>query len=260
MTANEAAWADVLIALAAQHTDLAELVDGRTADDWQRPTRCDGWDVAAVLLHLAQTDELATASANGELDGFRDGFLGTPAERALSVDAAAAAQVDFDRAAGGDAIRERWHDAARTMRVAFDGADPHRRVTWVSGQLSVQTLATTRLSEAWIHTGDVASALGIELVPTDRLRHIARLAWRTLPYAFERADAAMNGPVALDLTGPDGAQWRFDPDAPALTTIRGSAAEFCDVAARRVDPDATGLVGNGPDAAAVLRLVRTYAQ
>ena len=133
------------------------------------------------------------------------------------------------------------------------------RVTWVSGKLSLQTLAATRLSECWIHTGDIASALGVELQPTDRLRHIARLAWRTLPYAFERAGLQMSGPVALDLTGPSGEQWRFDPDAAALTTIRGSAAEFCDVAARRVAPDATDLVGDGPDAAAVLRLVRTYA-
>jgi hypothetical protein len=70
----------------------------------------------------------------------------------------------------------------------------------------------------------------------------------------------MNGPVALDLTGPNGERWRFDPDAPARTTIRGSAVEFCEVAARRVDPDATDLVGNGPDTVAVLRLVRTYAQ
>jgi uncharacterized protein (TIGR03084 family) len=250
---------DILIALAAQHAELAEVVDACTADDWERPTRCEGWDVASVLLHLAQTDEFATASAHGQLDRFRYGLLGDRERQTVSVDDAAAAQVDADRPAGGDAIRQRWHDASRAMRAAFDAGNPHQRVTWVSGQLSLQTLVATRLSECWIHTGDIASALGIELQPTDRLRYIARLAWRTLPYAFERADAAMNGPVALDLIGPNGEPWRFDPDAPALTTIQGSAAEFCDVAARRVEPDATDMVGDGPDAAAVLRLVRTYA-
>ena len=251
---------DILIALASQHAELAELIDGCTSDDWERPTRCEGWDVAAVLVHLAQTDELATASAHGELDHYRHGLLGDREYQTVSVDDAAAAQVEAARPAGGDAIRQRWHEASRAMRAAFHAGDPHQRVTWISGQLSLQTLATTRLSECWIHTGDIASALGIELQPTDRLRHIARLAWRTLPYAFQRADTAMKGPVALDLIGPNGEQWRFDPDAPALTTIRGSAAEFCEVAARRVDPDATDLVGYGPDAAAVLRLVRTYAQ
>ena len=69
----------------------------------------------------------------------------------------------------------------------------------------------------------------------------------------------MRGPVSLDLTGPNGERWQFDPEAPALTTIRGSAVEFCDVAARRVEPDTTDLVGEGPDADGVLRFVRTYA-
>ena len=252
--------ADILIALTSQHAELARVIDGCTDDDWERPTRCEGWDVAAVLLHLAQTDEFATASAQRELDLFHHGFLGNRKRQTVSVDDAAAAQVDADRAAGGDAIRQRWYDASQAMRAAFNAGDPHQRVTWISGQFSLRTLATTRLSECWIHTGDIASALGIELQSTDRLRHIAWLAWRTLPYAFQRADTAMNGPVALDLIGPNGEHWRFDPDRPALTTIRGSAAEFCEVAARRVDSDATDLVGDGPDAAAVLRLVRTYAQ
>jgi uncharacterized protein (TIGR03084 family) len=145
------------------------------------------------------------------------------------------------------------------MRGALGAADPHEQVTWVTNQLSVYTLTATRLSECWIHTGDIASALGVDLAPGERLRFIARLAWRTLPYAFARADTPMHGPVALDLVAPGGERWRFDPDAAPLTIIRGSAVEFCDVAARRVDPAETGLVGTGPDAGAVLRLVRTYA-
>ena len=44
-----------------------------------------------------------------------------------------------------------------------------------------------------------------------------------------------------------------------MTTVRGSAAELCDVAGRRVEPAATDLVAEGPDGAAVLELVRTYA-
>ena len=169
-----------------------------------------------------------------------DGLMGSRESQAVSVDDAAAAQVAAERATGGQAIRRRWHDASRGMLAAFDAADPHRRVTWVTNQLSVETLVATRLSECWIHTGDIASALDVRLEPTGRLRHIARLAWRTLPYAFERADLKMHGPVALDLTGPSGDKWRFDPDAPALTTIRGSAVEFCEVAARRVEAGARG--------------------
>ena len=120
-------------------------------------------------------------------------------------------------------------------------------------------MATTRLSEAWIHTGDVAGALGVELAPSDRLWHIARLAWRTVPYAFTRAGRTPPGTVAFELRGPDGDEWAFEPDDPASTTIRGDALDLCLVAAQRAEPAATGLRGDGPGAAEVLELVRTYA-
>ncbi|HVJ98542.1 MAG TPA: maleylpyruvate isomerase family mycothiol-dependent enzyme [Acidimicrobiia bacterium] len=257
--ASSTSWAELLDALNAQHAELASIVDGRGAGAWEKSTRCEGWDVGAVLLHLAQTDELAVESASGALDGFAGGFLGASERQAVTVDEAAAAQVDVQRAAGGDAIRARWHAASVAMQSALADGDPHRRVTWVSGLLSIQTLTATRVSECWIHTGDIADGLGVEVPPTDRLRFVARLAWRTLPYAFMRDEREMTGPVAMYLTGPNGHDWRFEPDEPALTTIRGSAVEFCDVAARRVDARETALIGEGPDAADVLRLVRTYA-
>jgi uncharacterized protein (TIGR03084 family) len=133
------------------------------------------------------------------------------------------------------------------------------RVNWVAGELSARTLVTTRLAETWIHTGDVADAFGVTLPATDRLRLIARLAWRTLPYAFSSAGRTMTGPVAFRLVAPDGGSWDFVPEEPPLTTITGPAVELCDVAARRVEASATSLRGEGPDSDDVLALVRTYA-
>ncbi len=251
----------ILDDLAAQHAELRSLVEQCGETDWSRPTPCEGWDVADVLLHLAQTDELAIASARGDLDRLRDGILASRDDSSLTVDAAAAAQVEGERDLGGAAIAARWARSSTGLLAELRAGDPHRRVTWVAGTLSVQTLAATRLAEAWIHTGDIAAAFGVELAPTNRLRHIARLAWRTLPYAFAQAGLELSGPVALDLVGPGGDRWVFTPDEPELatTTIRGRATEFCEVAARRLAPAQTALVGEGPDAAAVLRLVRTYA-
>ena len=131
----------------------------------------------------------------------------------------------------------------------------------------MRTMATTRLAENWIHTGDIADAVRATaaVVPGDRLRHVARLAWRTLPYAFTRAGRTLHGPVAFDLVGPSGDPWRFGLDDDAgddrrpVTTISGPGVDLCLVAARRVDPAATSLRGEGPDVDAVLEPVRTYA-
>ena len=45
--------------------ELAALLEDLSDAGWGAPTRCEGWDVADVVLHLAQTDELAVASATG---------------------------------------------------------------------------------------------------------------------------------------------------------------------------------------------------
>lgn len=248
---------ELLADLQAQHAELWSLLAPLTAADWGRPTPCEGWDVADVVLHLAQTDQLAITSARGELSRDVEDFMRAGGDS--SVDDAAAASVEHARLADGRLVGEQWRAGAAELRSVLAAADPSARVQWVMGRLSVRTLVATRLAECWIHTGDVATALDVSLAPTDRLRPIARLAWRTLPYAFERAGRTLHGPVAFALTGPGGDAWEFGLADDPATIVRGPAAELCRVAARREDPSATTLAATGPDAAAVLELVRTYA-
>jgi uncharacterized protein (TIGR03084 family) len=249
---------EVLTALVDQQAELAGILACMEEADWSRPTRCEGWDVRDVVLHVAQTDELAIGSAEGRYEEVLYG-LGAGLPAAASVDESAAALVERERDTAPAAAHQRWASSADALVAALDAGDLSRRVAWVVGDLSARTLATTRIAETWIHTGDVADALGIALPDTDRLRLIARLAWRTLPYAFSSAGQALSGPVAFRLTSPRGDAWEFVPDEPAVTTVRGPAAELCAVAARRVPASATSLRGVGPDADAVLALVRTYA-
>lgn len=250
---------EVLPALAEQHAELAGLLEPLGDGGWAAPSRCDGWSVADVVLHLAQTDELALASAQGRFDAGLETLAGGLGP-AVDVDEGADRMVARERGMGPAAIHDRWRSGTEALRSALAEGYPGRRVRWVAGELSVRTLTTTRLAECWIHTGDVAAGLGVSLVPGDRLRHIARLAWRTLPYAFAREGRSMAGPVAFRLRSPGGEAWDFVPDdGPAVTTITGDAVELCEVAARRVDAGDTALRGEGPDAAAVLELVRTFA-
>jgi uncharacterized protein (TIGR03084 family) len=248
----------IVAALGAQQAELSGLLVELDEGDWQRPTPCECWTVADVVLHLAQTNELAIGSATGRFAEAVDALTeGTGP--AASVDDGADLMVARERGMPGPVVAARWQQSVETLGRVLSDCDPHQRVVWVAGELSARTLATTRLAETWIHTGDVATALGVALAPSARLWHIARLAWRTLPYAFDRAGRHLAGPVAFELRAPAGDRWDFVPDSEPLTYIRGEAAELCLVAARRVDPASTALRGQGPDSAAVLELVRTYA-
>jgi uncharacterized protein (TIGR03084 family) len=249
---------DVVIALAAQQAELSGLLGGLATAQWRSPTRCEGWDVSDVVLHLAQSDEVAIGSVTGRFAAVvADLTEGVgPSD---SVDDGASLMVERERGLAPAELLARWTAGADRLLEELGAIDLSTRVPWVAGELSARTLATTRMTETWIHAGDVAGAVGITLPVTDRLWLISRLAWRTLPYAFSSAGRVLAGPVAFRLTSPGGAPWDFVPDQPAVTTVKGPAAELCAVAARRIDPTATSLQGEGPDYDSVVALVRTYA-
>jgi uncharacterized protein (TIGR03084 family) len=248
----------IVQAFKQQAAETASLLDVLSDNQWNALTRCDGWRISDVVLHLAQSDEMAIASLHSsfpvETADHTHGWGG-----ATSVDESVAIMVERERGAPFVDLLRRWTSSATDLVAVLDSMDLSTRVVWVAGRLSARTLATTRLAETWIHTGDIAGALGVELAATDRLQPIARLAWRTLPYAFDSAGQSMSGPVAFRLVSPSGDLWEFVPEESAATTIEGSAADLCAVAARRTDPLATSLRGEGPDTDAILALVRTYA-
>lgn len=248
----------IVAALDEEQAELAALLSSLDERDWQRPSRCEGWTVADVMLHLAQTNELAVESIRGRFAEALDEVAGRLGSGA-SVDEGADLMVAAERGAPPSFVLDRWQRSADRQREGFAACEPHQRLLWVTGELSARTEATTRLAETWIHAGDVYAGLDRVAAPTDRLWHVARLAWRTLPYAFSVAGRELSGPVAFELRAPGGDAWDFVSEDAPQTTIRGDAAELCLVAARRVDAVDTGLRGDGPDAAAVLELVRTYA-
>jgi uncharacterized protein (TIGR03084 family) len=241
---------DVVADLAAEQEHIESLLDGLSDAQWASPSAAPGWSVTDVVIHLAQTEELVSASIAGagraEVWERGDQALDDAVEAAVQADRAPAAQVF-----------ERWKQARRAALAALRAADPQQRVPWAATPLRPAVLATTRLAEHWAHGLDITAPLNLPYPDTGRLRHIAWLGHRTLPYAFavEGLDAHE---VFCELTAPDGALWQYGP-ADADSTIRGPAGEFCRVGARRLRPDETSLVTEGPHAAAALRVLRNYA-
>ncbi len=236
--------------LVAEQDRLDALLGGLDEAQWMSPSGAAGWTVADVVLHLAQSEEGVVATAAGAGADLRhpDG---------MTVEETMDRRVRAERTPP-DLVLLRWREARRESVAALRAADPDQPLNWVETPLKPATLATTRLAEHWAHGLDVTEPLGIELPDTDRLRHVAWLAHRTLPYALTAAGAEPHA-VHCELTAPNGTDvWRYGP-ADADSTITGRAGEFCRVAARRLNPAQSGLRATGPHAATALRLVRTYA-
>ena len=237
--------------LEAEYRRIDGILSSLDDAAWRTPSGAEGWTVADVVLHLAQSEELAIAS-----------LAGPDVERSMAtevrgVDDTAAQRVEAERADPAT-VFERWRRSSAAVVDALRASDPDRLVPWVGGSLKPSTLATTRLAEHWAHGLDITGPLGIDFPDTDRLRNIAWLGHRTLPYAFQLAGQEPQ-PVWCELTSPDGgAIWRFGPpDAPS--TIRGAAGAFCRVGAQRLAPEASGIETDGPYGAAALGILRNYA-
>ena len=251
--------------LGAEQERLEGILGGLDEAQWGSPSAAAGWTIADVVLHLAQSEEgvVATVAGRGsraELAGAGGGSeAGLGGAAGGSVDEWAAERVRAERDVAPDVIFGRWRRARRDAMAALRDADPDRPLEWVAAPIKPATLATTRLAEHWAHGLDITGPLGIDYPDTERLRHIAWLAHRTLPYAMTLAGEQ---PAALwcELTAPDGESvWQFgQPDAESAIT--GPAGAFCRVAARRLGPADSGLNVIGPHGATALRLLRTYAE
>jgi uncharacterized protein (TIGR03084 family) len=240
---------DIFTDLEAEHAQLEAMLEPLSAVQWLSPSDAPGWSVADVMLHLAQTEEaiLMSASVPDEA-GWRDGDD--------NVDDMVEQWVRGERDEPF-VIFERWKTAHRRAVATLRAADPDRKMRWAAAPLKPATIATTRIAEHWAHALDIAVPLGIDYPDTDRLRHIAWLGYKTLPYAFG-LEGIEPQPVFVELTSPSGSTWTFgQPSAP--THVRGTAAEFCRVGARRLAPDDSNIVATGPFAAQTLRVLRNYA-
>lgn len=242
--------ADVFDDLTAEYQQLDAMLTSLTPEQWAHPSGAEGWTVSDVVLHLAQTNEVISEPAAGEATPFLS-------SAGSSVDDVVDGMVAAERGSPPADLLARWRRSAFAAADLLRAQPPGTRMPWVRTSLSPRTLATTRIAEHWAHAQDIAVPLGIAYPDTDRLRHIAWLAHRTLPYAFS-VEGLPDAPVHCDLTAPGGARWTFgDPAAPSRIT--GPAAEFCRVGARRLTPAQTALTAEGPHAAEALRVLRNYA-
>ena len=251
--------------LEAEQDRLADILAGLSGAQWAAASLAHGWTVRDVVVHLAQGEELAVARLGGTGNP-ADGQDRPDGRDDRSVEEIMAGLVEADPATPAQALR-RWQQARGPAMDLLRAADPQRRIEWAAAPLKPAALATTRLAEHWTHGLDLTGPLDIDFPDTARLRHVAWLAHRMLPYAYGLAGEPA-AELRAELIAPDGTTtWEFGPPG-AASAITGDAGVFCRVAAQRLTPaqatqaaraTGAGLRTSGPDGARALALIRTYA-
>jgi len=243
---------EILADLVAEQQALDQMLQRAPDRDWKRATPAAGWSVQDTIAHLAASEETALRAVTGEKR--------LPAEVAAAggIDAYNLAGIAQGRTKRPQEVIEWWRHGRAAVVEVLSRAPRQTRVTWYAGPMSARTFATTRLMETWAHGLDIVVALKREVVDTPRLRHVAWLGWKTLPYAFKQAGEKYPAPIRVELVGPGYARWVFGP-AESEQVIRGQAADWCRLVVRRLPAaQAENLTAVGEVAGTALRVARAY--
>lgn len=238
--------------LMAETEDLVALVAPLSPAQWEMPTPAPGWSIRDQLGHLAYFDEQVTLAAI-DPDAF--------ARRRLE----ALADVDRFVEAATEAARQRsladlvpWlYEARHTMIEAVGTGE--ERLPWFGPDMSKASALTARIMETWAHGQDVADGLGRIRTPSERLRHVCFLGYRSFANSYRsRGLEIPEAPVRVVLEGTGGGQWAFGPPE-AVDQVRGSALDFCLVVTQRRHRDDTDLVCEGAVSTEWLDIAQAFA-
>ena len=238
--------------LAAEHEALDALVRELPPEAWSVPTPAPGWAVRDQISHLWYFDDQAVLAAT-DPDAF---VAGAQALLAAGTDPS----VEHGRAVPPAQLLDDWRAGRARMLSVLAGLDPSARIVWYGPAMGARSFATARLMETWAHGQDVADALHVHRLPTERLRHVAHIGVRARPFSYATSQRVMpDGDVYVELEPPGGGDpWTWgDPSTP--DRITGPALDFCLVVTQRRHPDDTALVAIGPSAQDWLGIAQAFA-
>jgi len=157
---------------------LRVLLVGLDADGWERQTPAEGWAIRDQVSHLAHFDDAAVARPPT-----RTVFQATSRQ----LEAGGAPRMPSPprlRHLAPRRLLDWFDEARRRLLTTFAALDPGLRVPWYGPPMSAASSVTARLMETWAHGQDVADALGVTREPTDRLRHVAHIGVRAMPFSY----------------------------------------------------------------------------
>ncbi|WP_051853255.1 TIGR03084 family metal-binding protein [Streptomyces aureocirculatus] len=244
----------VLDDLRAESDELDRLVAELGEGSWALDTPAPGWTIAHQIAHLAWTDRAALLAATDA-----DAFAGHAADALKKPDSFVDDGAREGAALPPAELLARWRAGREELQGVLRAAPAGARFPWYGPPMSAASVGTARLMETWAHAQDVADALGVRRVPTDKLRHVARIGVRARDYAYAvRGLSAPGEEFRVELTAPSGAVWAYGPE-DAAQRVTGPALDFCLLATRRAHRSDLALHAEGPDADRWLDIAQAFA-
>ncbi|HMK11116.1 MAG TPA: maleylpyruvate isomerase family mycothiol-dependent enzyme [Acidimicrobiales bacterium] len=165
---------DPLVGIDPMVDDLASIVTGQRArlaatlaalddEQWATPSRCEGWSVQDVIIHLSSTNRFWAYSIEQGRAGMPTRFLlgFDPVESPAQMVAAARGTPPADTLA-------EFVEGNRAFADALSAVDDWHVVAEAPpGHIAIGLVAIHALWDSWVHERDVVIPLGMEPVVDD---------------------------------------------------------------------------------------------
>lgn len=252
---------EILSDLVAEEQALDQFLQRVHEREWTLPTPARGWSIMDTVCHLAYSETFGAAVIEKGQEWIDQANI-------VDLDDWMERGIIEGKGLRYQGVIEWWRNGRASVVDALSRMTGDEQIPWLIKPMSAKAFATTRLMETWSHGLDVKESmegrwtLGEEeedpRADTLRLRHVAWLAHRTLPYAFEQAgvDYPDTG-IRVELMGPKYSRWVYGP-TDAENVIKGIAGEWCRVAVDRLDLADSALKAEGEGAETALQVVRMY--
>lgn len=244
----------LLADLAAETQIVDQLLSDLDAGDWERATPAQGWAIRDQVSHLAYFDDVAVLAAQDA-----DSFETTKNEVTVLGDDFVDRVAERYRGMAPDELLEWFASSRRRLITVFSAIDPSVKLPWFGPPMSAASSVTARLMETWAHGQDIADALGRTTEATERLRQIAHIGVRTMPFSFQlRGLPVPDESVYVELSAPGGGTWTWGtPDSEAQ--VHGPAEDFCLVVTQRRNIADTAVRTKGDVAAQWMSIAQAFA-
>ena len=258
---------EILSDLVAEEQHLDQYLQGLRKRGWKSMTPSGRWTVQDTVSHLAYVESFAA-------EVLAEGIERLERESIGDVDEWTEIGVAQGRDQRHQEVIEWWRHGRADVVDALSRMEADDRVPWLYGDMSARSFATMRLMETWAHGLDIKAATLGRMTPlpeedleededdpladTTRMRHIAWLGQRSLPFAFKQAGESFPAQgIRIELMGPKYATWRFGPE-DTDQVIKGMAGDWCRVVVLRQKGADTGLKAVGEHAEIALEIARAY--
>lgn len=207
---------DQCLPVTRQRRRMETLLAGLTDAEWASPSRCEGWSIQDVILHLISVNGFWASSVAA-------GLAGTPSQVLANFDPAAHPPLIIDgmRALSPRETLDQFvssNDDFLNGLAALDNEGWSTLAESPAGHVSIRLLAFHAIWDSWIHERDIALPLGrTPVIEADEVKSSLQYAAAVSPALTISEGRQSAGILAVEATDPD---VRFVIDVGESVSVR----------------------------------------